>query len=128
MAALLGSRENKMCDPSKGGMGTKLNKPKNRLYITIILKKFKREKFKLKNLIINPNRIAIAKLAIGPAKATFKFPHFLSLKLYGLTGTGFAHPIIGPLPEVIKNKNKGNKKEPTGSKCFMGFIVSLPAF
>ncbi|MFH1643092.1 MAG: hypothetical protein ABH967_00425 [Patescibacteria group bacterium] len=93
-----------------------------------MLRKFRRAKFKLKNLIINPNKIAIEKLAMGPAKATFKFPHLLSLKLLGLIGTGFAHPIIGPLPEVIKNKSKGSKTEPMGSRCSMGLIVNLPAF
>src|SRR3989344_9151592 len=80
-----------------------------------------------KNLIARPNIIAIKKLVAGPAKETFKVPHFWSLKLKGLTGTGFAQPKMGPWPAVAINNNKGNKIVPKGSICFKGFKVKRPA-
>ncbi len=73
-----------------------------------------------------PKHIAIAMLVKGPAKETFRAPHFWSLKLYGLTGTGFAQPTNIGLP--MKNKKTGNKIEPNKSKCGIGFKVRRPAY
>ena len=79
----------------------------------------------IKILRITPKIQATAKLAPGPAKDTFTFPHFWSLKLNGLTGTGFAQP--NPVPVVIIRR-KGTTIEPIGSKCFIGFKVKRPAY
>lgn len=79
------------------------------------------------NLITNPKIIAIRKFVAGPATETFNSPHFWSLRLYGLIGTGFAQPKIGPLPMVANKSSKGRITEPKGSKCFKGFKVNLPA-
>lgn len=71
-----------------------------------------------KNLSSSPNTRANDKFDIGPAAATFIDPYFLSLKLYGFIGTGFAQPKIIPPPPLIledKNKNKGTIIEPIGS-------------
>ena len=81
-----------------------------------------------KNLIARPKIKANKKLTLGPAKETLRLPHFWSLKLKGLPGTGFAQPIIGPWPAVIKSKSKGKIIVPNMSICFKGFKVSLPAF
>ena len=81
------------------------------------------------NLIGRPKTKARAKFERGPAKATFASPYFLSRKLKGLIGTGFAQPKIIPLPAKIAKiiKIRGRKTEPIISKCFMGFNVNLPA-
>lgn len=79
-----------------------------------------------KNLPAMPKIIAKEKFDIGPAKATFNCPYFWSMKLYGLIGTGFAQPT--KKCEFINNRNKGTKKEPTISRCLIGFSVSLPAY
>ena len=94
----------------------------------IMLKRSKSVSDKLTNLIINPKITATAKLTEGPAIATFKDPHRLSLKLKGFMGTGFAQPKMGPCPKVTKSSTKGSKTEPMGSKCFKGFKVNLPAY
>lgn len=77
-------------------------------------------------LMIKLKTKAIEKFVKGPAMATFKAPHFWSLKFKGLIGTGFAQPKIGPLPKVAANKIKGSKIVPKGSMCFKGFKLNLP--
>ena len=94
----------------------------------MMLKRTKSVSDKLTNLIISPKITAKTKLTRGPEIATFKDPHFLSLKLKGFMGTGFAQPKIGPWPAVIKSNARGSKTEPMGSKCFKGFKVNLPAY
>ena len=82
------------------------------------------------NRKIKPNIKAKDKFDKGPAKATFMDPHFLSLKLNGLIGTGLAHPNIMPPPliwDIITSKT-GTNTDPTGSKCFKGFKVRRPAY
>ena len=117
-------------EPSSGGIGTKLNIAHKKLYIVIIPSSSIKgtEAGRLIILINNPKNIAIAKFVAGPEIATFKLPHFWSLKLYGFTGTGFAQPKIGPCPPVANNNKSGTITEPNGSKCFNGFSVSLPAY
>ena len=78
------------------------------------------------NLINKPKTIAKPKFDKGPAKETFISPYFLSLKLYGFTGTGFAQPNKIGLPET--NKSIGKIIDPKKSKCFKGFRVNLPAY
>jgi len=78
------------------------------------------------NRISNPKISATIILEAGPETATFKGPHFWSLKLYGFIGTGFAQPIKNWLP--LRNKRSGRITEPNGSKCFRGFKVRRPAY
>lgn len=68
-------------EPSSGGMGTKLNIPRIKLYIAIIPKKFASWDDIGKNLIAKQKIIAIKKFTAGPAMETFSPPHFWSLKL-----------------------------------------------
>jgi len=105
-----------------------LNIPQAKLYMEIIPKRrtMLSGRYWFKNLIKIPKNTAMKKLLAGPAKATLKFPHFLSLKLLGFTGTGFVHPNMGPFPPVAINKNKGTNTEPNRSKCGKGFKVNLP--
>lgn len=123
-----GKSANNILDPSKGGIGTRLNIPKARLTITMVevMKKKGVESTEPKeNLIINPNIIAMRKFASTPAEATAISPHFLSLRLSGLYGTGFAQPNTNPAFE--STKRVGSRIEPNISRCLMGFKVSLPA-
>lgn len=85
-----------------------------------------KERFKGIKRMINPKKTATRKLAPGPAKDTFSIPFFGSLKLKGLTGTGFAQPNTGPLPAVIIKRERGIIKDPKKSKCFNGFKVKRP--
>lgn len=62
----------------------------------------------------------------GPAKETRNSPSLGFLKLYGLTGTGFAHPNM--IPPGKSAHIIGTTTEPIGSMCFIGFNVSLPAY
>ena len=72
--------------------------------------------------IIVPKIKAIKMFDPGPAKAMRNSPIRRCFKLYGLYGTGFAHPKVKPANEVII----GTMMEPTGSMCFSGFKVNLP--
>ena len=78
--------------------------------------------------LIKANNKASKKLVMGPTTATLNEPHFWSLKLYGLTGTGLAQPKIGPWPKVTKRRRRGKRTEPNQSKCFSGFNVNRPAY
>ena len=84
------------------------------------------KKFNGVNLMISPKNKANAIFESGPAMATLKEPHFWSLKLQGLIGTGFAQPTNTGLPLI--NKINGKIIEPNKSKCFSGFKVSRPAY
>ena len=86
-----GKREKSILEPSRGGIGMRLNIARARLVITIIeVIKYKlsdKEAFKPKKgmkRIIIPKIIAMNKFAKTPAAATAIVPHFLSLKLSGL--------------------------------------------
>lgn len=68
-------------------------------------------------------KIAMPIFVKTPAEATnssAKRP----LNIKGLYGTGFAHPAI---PPETNRKIDGTTIEPTKSRCFRGFGVSLPA-
>jgi len=77
------------------------------------------------SLIISPSISAITKFDAGPAKATIPSPKRRFLKLYGLIGTGLAHPSI--TPPGNKAHRRGTAIEPIGSMCFIGFKVILPS-
>ena len=132
-AAPAGKNLNNIQEPSRGGMGIKLNIP-SKIFknTTIPSKSIKGSSWGTwTNLIINPKTMAKAKFAATPAMETFKVPHFLSLKLYGFTGTGFAHPKINGCPPGKRDMSinrRGRITEPKGSKCFIGFRVRRPAY
>lgn len=127
----LGSRAKSIWEPSNGGIGIKLKIAK-RIFTQQIKLNIKRrfklnsENWKGKKRINNPKIKAKIMFDSGPAKATFASPYFLSLKLRGLTGTGFAQPKTTGLP--VKIRIPGKIIEPNHSRCFMGFKVSRPAF
>ena len=80
------------------------------------------------DLITNPKNTAKAKLANIPAEATQNVPTLRSsgLKLFGLYGTGFAHPI--KKGAFVMTRRSGIIIEPYKSRCFRGFKVNLPAY
>ena len=69
--------------------------------------------------------IAKIKFEKGPAKETMASSRSLFLKLFLLTGTGFAQPIKAK-PEA--NDANGIITVPIRSTCFIGLNVSLPSF
>lgn len=81
-----------------------------------------------KNLIARPKITASKKFMLEPAMPTFRLPHLWSFKLNGFIGTGFAQPIIGPLPWVKTKRIIGRMIVPNISICFNGFKVRRPAF
>tara|TARA_Y100000310_G_scaffold297074_1_gene329835 strand:+ start:621 stop:1244 length:624 start_codon:yes stop_codon:yes gene_type:complete len=127
-----GKKVNKMCEPSSGGMGKRLNTASKMFRKTMKLNMNTRDSFKTprgRNRRANPKARAMARLEPGPAKLTKADPYFLSLRFKGFTGTGFAQPRIIPPPVIwlIKIRNPGSKIEPTRSRCGRGFKVNLPA-
>ena len=83
----LGRIEKRILEPSRGGMGTRLNILKPRLIRTIeeiIEIKFTDTALFKENLKISPKKTAIKRLAKTPALATATVPHFLFVKLSGL--------------------------------------------
>ena len=113
-----GRKSNKMCEPSSGGIGNRLKIARTILRYTIPTSKGiipgktsamgvpkKRSK--------SPKERAIARFAAGPAKLTLAEPYFLSRKLYGFTGTGFAQPNRKGLEE--RTKRRGTATDPMGS-------------
>lgn len=129
---LEGSKENRICEPSKGGTGSRLNTPKRILMYAIYPKSKARIGFRSapKNLKTRPNAKATNRLEAGPAKLTLALPHFWSRRLNGFTGTGFAQPKIMPAPVIcdITAKNKGKATDPMGSIWGKGLRVNRPAF
>ena len=125
-----GRRLKRICEPSKGGTGIKLNIAKRTLMKTIPANIEARAgdwpAMSGKNRKIKPKNKAINKFEPGPAKETFKSPHFWSLKLKGLTGTGLAQPKRKGL--LVITNSKGTRMEPIGSMWLMGFSVRRPAF
>lgn len=73
---LCGKNLKRICEPSNGGMGTKLKIPSKRLYKTIMPNRDATADGKGTNLIMRPKNIASAKLLPGPARETFTVPHF----------------------------------------------------
>lgn len=122
--------ENKIFEPSSGGIGIRLNKTRTKFKITIIEAIFKKGPIKEaliingENLISNPKIIAINKLAKTPATETSIVPFLTLRRLFGLYGTGLAQPITKPA--LDKTRSKGRTKEPNMSRCFIGFRVRRP--
>lgn len=77
----LGKKSINIFEPSKGGMGIKLNSPKKILTITIKLIISYANPPNEENLINIPKIMAIKKLEAGPAIATLVEPNFESLRL-----------------------------------------------
>jgi len=129
---LLGKKSNKICEPSSGGIGNRLNANRNKLRYTA-------NQSTLKTIggivppALKPRSSAIAKKKMndkirfenGPAADTFasSIKGFLNFLLS--TGTGFAQPIIAK-PDA--NAITGTITLPRISTCFIGFSVSLPSF
>lgn len=126
--SLVGKTEKRILEPSRGGTGTKLKTARTILIRTTSLMTIKKELgrsvISSETRIITANIKAIHRFEKGPAKATIASPHLLFFKLYGLYGTGLAHPKIKPEKLV----RIGTMTEPTGSMCLMGFKVSLPSY
>ena len=55
---------------------------------------------------MSPKKIAMKKFANTPAEATAIVPHFLSDRLFGLYGTGFAQPNKNGDPVITKSPGK----------------------
>ena len=110
-------------EPSKGGTGNKLNTIKY-IFIKIKYEVSCKKKNGAETIVNNLKIIVyihpITKLAAGPARAQSAKPTFLSwifVKLYGLIGTGFAHP----------NPKNNKLKDPHKVKCLIGLSESLPS-
>ena len=116
-------------EPSSGGTGMRLNIARRILIKTtklaISINAPDKTSKEVPKRIINPKINAIKMLTAGPAPATNASPHFWFERLYGLYGTGLAHPIRKLEPE--RSKIPGIITEPSGSMCFMGFKVRRPA-
>lgn len=114
-------------EPSSGGNGIELNTASKILIITIYSTTSRNDCviYIEPKRIPNPKTSAIKRFDNGPAAATIAGPHFWFFRLYGLYGTGFAHPKINPVPE--KARSAGIITEPKGSICGIGLSVSLPA-
>lgn len=108
-------------------MGKRLKKQSKKLAIAIIWKGKKRLEVLGKNLEKREKKNPIRKLLRGPAKETFRIPFRGFLKKKGLTGTGFAQPIKGPLPRVAIKRKNGTKTVPIGSMWAKGLRVNLPS-
>ena len=120
----------KTFEPSKGAIGTKLKIPKTTFTKIIIFKKIDKagmaKKLNMPEIFKRIAKIiATEKLLAGPDKA-INPPSFLGFfKLFGLNGTGLAHPKSTGLPMAYKSN--GNSTDPNGSMCLIGFKVNLPA-
>ena len=113
-----GRKSNKTWEPSSGGIGSRLKMARTKFSSTICPKSSisageisasgapkKRSK--------SPKKMAMARFAPGPAKLTLAEPYFLSRKLYGFTGTGFAQPNKNGLEK--RTKRRGTATDPMGS-------------
>lgn len=76
-----------------------------------------------KKLRTKAKKIAIAIFVSTPADAT-KTSAKHPLSIYGLYGTGFAHPAT---PPEERRNTTGTTKDPIKSRCFKGFGVKRPA-
>lgn len=127
---LFGKRSNKICEPSSGGIGNKLNANKNT---------FRNTPYQSKSLIIKfcspkifteirnktNNKIEKIKFESGPANETTASSFKGSLKFLLSTGTGLAQP-INANPDA--KAASGIITLPTRSICLKGFNVNLPNF
>ena len=109
--------ENKTLEPSRGGIGIKLNTNSTKFKTVKYTKKIismlvLASKTGTNNLKATKEITATNKLERGPAMATIAGPNLGYFKLYGLKGTGFAHPKAAP---IVTNINKGTMIVPTKS-------------
>lgn len=114
-------------DPSRGGIGSKLNIPRSKFNCTI-LNKISRRIVGTRgpsNLISKAKTTAIRKFIKGPASETRAMSFLPSRRLNGSTGTGLAAPKIIGEPERIRRS--GSKMLIQGSMCGRGSRVSLPS-
>jgi len=106
----------KICDPSRGGMGIILN------IASIMLIWVNKYSIRMRDppticaRIIVPPTNANNRFAAGPAKATFIISVLGFFRYRASTGTGFAYP--KPIIRIIN--------DPIGSRCANGFNVNLP--
>lgn len=111
--------------PSRGGNGIKLKKPSNKFMIIIEIKIIAIGSEYVPNRVINKilNKMKLItlnkKFDAGPEREVNAMPLYGSLKLKGLTGTGFAHPKTKGDPTIIKNA--GIINVPKRSICLIGF-------
>jgi hypothetical protein len=125
---LNGKNEKSILEPSRGGIGTKLNTASNIFIRTIIAIIEINDGGTVptgRKRIARPKTVAIKRFTAGPAPATIASPQRLLRRLYGLNGTGFAQPIINP---PTRCEIMGTSTDPTGSKCFRGFKVRRPSY
>ena len=113
----------KIFDPSRGGIGIKLNNPRP----IFINPKYKRNFIIIYTIVTelnlynktykNNDSIATMKFVKGPANETKAIPSFGFLKNMGVILTGFAYPTLKKTKHIRPNK----------SKCFKGFNDNLPS-
>jgi hypothetical protein len=105
---LFGKKSNKICEPSRGGIGRRLKKNKNTLRKTPYQQRFKikclspeTKRANIKNKMKNKNERI--KFENGPAKDTIasSLKGFLNLDMF--TGTGLAQP-ISAIPVVSETR------------------------
>ena len=125
---LPGNKSNKICEPSNGGIGSRLNTNKNTLKNTPYHNKFvsilfSAEVFAEIKCIIIKSKIARIKFESGPAIETLASSIKGLPKLFLLIGTGFAQPISAN-PEA--KEAKGISTVPIKSICLRGFKVKRP--
>ena len=127
---LFGKRSNKICEPSNGGMGRRLNTNKNTFRNTpyqstvFIIEFCTPSQF---SEIINSinNKTERIRFESGPANETTRSSFKEFLKLFLFTGSGFAQPISAK-PDA--KEARGMITDPIKSICLIGFNVNLPSF
>jgi hypothetical protein len=117
-----GKTKYKSLEPSRGGMGMRLNTPRPRFITANNTINLPRAGYKIKNLpgmiLANtPQKAAVKKLPVTPAIETKAISLDGFLKYLVSIGTGFAHP----------NLKSKSIRAPMGSKCARGLRVSRPA-
>ena len=127
---LLGNMSNKMCEPSSGGIGSRLKTDKKMFRNTPYHIKFTTKACGDPSQVsVIPNKMknktANKKFENGPAKETTASAFNGSLKLRLSIGTGLAQPISAK-PEA--NAAIGISTDPMRSICLSGFNVNLPNF
>ena len=127
---LFGKRSNKICEPSNGGMGRRLNTNKNIFRntpyqsVVFIIEFCTPSQF---SEIINSinNKTEKIRFESGPANETTRSSFREFLKLFLFTGIGFAQPIRAK-PDA--KEARGMITDPIRSICLIGFNVNLPSF
>lgn len=111
-----GSAERSAVNPSSGGNGIRLKRPKKRFMKAIAAAREIDAGSSPSELLkrrMSPKIIASKMFVPHPARATKVSPHRWCFRLYGLYGTGFAQPnMIG---ECVKTSSAGKTIEPIRS-------------